>query len=78
MKRAYEEVERDVDGGRGQTSSPTESPGLQTRTTGGGGKTVFGTKDFTEEEHASMQRLLEKKIPVEFLSTRIGSGRSLL
>lgn len=78
MKRAYEETERDVDVGRGQTSSPTDSPGLQARTPGANGKTVFGTKDFTDEEHASMQRLLEKKIPVEFLSTRVGSGRSLL
>lgn len=73
MKRAYEEgSEKDVGGG--QMGSSTELSGLQSRN----GKPVFGTKDFSEEERASMQRLLEKKIPVEFLSTRVGSGRSLL
>ena len=76
MKRNYDEspgsYESPVSGG--SSASQASSPGSDDGISSG----VFGSKDFCPEEHASMQRLLEQKIPVEYLSTRQGCGRGLL
>ena len=78
MKRRFEDsspiTESPIMGAGVSSSDMNEGEDISNKNNG----IVFGAKDFTNEEHGSMQRLLEQKIPVEYLSTRQGCGRGLL
>ena len=74
MKRGLEDSSPILDSPASDGAASESSPSAVGN---GNGNVIFGTKDFSPEEHGSMQRLLEQKIPVDFLTTRQGCGRGL-